>query len=320
MESKDAVALKILGERSGRKNLVVVSRDTAVVRSTGKSLFKFEAASKDNPNEDPVSITLDEADAVVDLMSLSALEGVTLFGPSVVVPPILALPTPPITVNPTTNNLVLAECDTFSETITVTVPKNTALPKADIYFLADTTGSMTSILASVKAGAGAILAALGGGPLDVVFGVGNYKDFPIPLSSPYAFQHQLNPTANAVNVTNAINAWTASDGRDGPEGQLFALNQLAQNPGGSIGWRANSKRIIVWFGDAPGHDPVCKAISGAGQDVTEASATANLVNQKITVLAISTVTGFPAGLDDNPVATSLDYAPTCPVEIGRAHV
>jgi len=63
-----------------------------------------------------------------------------------------------------------------------------------------------------------------------------------------------------------------------------------------MGWRSLSKRIIVWFGDAPGHDPICAAVSG-GAPITEASVTTKLAAEGIAVLAISTAN---PGLDDDP--------------------
>jgi hypothetical protein len=111
-------------------------------------------------------------------------------------------------------------------------------------------------------------------------------------------------------VTTAVSTWLASDGGDIPEGQLFALQQIATDP--AIGWRPGSKRILVWFGDAPGHDPVCAAISGASADVTETTATAALVAAGITVVAIGTDTGTAGALDGDPTAGSTDYG-ACPV-------
>ena len=139
----------------------------------------------------------------------------------------------------------------------MTVPVSGATPKADVYLLADTTGSMGSVIDAVKLGVGAIVGnpALAG--FDVAYGVGNYKDFP---NDPYAFDNQLSPTTDTTQVSAAIGTWTADGGCDGPEGQLFALHRLATDP--AIGWRPDARRIIVWFGDAPGHDPVCAAISG----------------------------------------------------------
>lgn len=216
--------------------------------------------------------------------------------------PAVPLATP--TIQPDTNVLTLNPGDVFNETITVTIPRNAGPAKADIYFLADTTASMTSILNAVRVGANNILTALNGLGADLAFGVGNYKDF---LSGdPYAFQHQLSPTNVVASVTTAINAWFAIGGGDAPEADLFALDSLAVPPGGSIGWRAASKRIIVWFGDAPSHDPICAAASG-GAAITEASASAKLVTEGITVLAISTAN---PGLDDDPT-TGTGYVPVC---------
>lgn len=217
-----------------------------------------------------------------------------------------ALPLGPVTINPATNVLTLNPGDTFNETITVTIPKSAGPVKADVYFLADTTGSMGSILGAVQAGANNILSALGGLGADLAFGVGNYRDF--LTSDPFAFQHQLSPAPAGPPVTAAINAWTLGDGGDAPEADLFALDTVAVPPGGTIGWRAGSKRIIVWFGDAPGHDPICPAVSGQANAITEASVTAKLVAEGITVLAISTAS---PGLDDDPKLGASGYDPLC---------
>jgi hypothetical protein len=211
----------------------------------------------------------------------------------------------PVTIQPDTNVLTRNPGDTIDETITVTIPKNAGPAKVDVYFLADTTGSMGSILGAVQAGANNVLAALNGLGADMMFGVGNYKDF--ASGDPYAFQHQVSPTNTVPVVTAAIGAWTAAGGGDTPEADLFALDSLAVPPGGVIGWRAGSKRIVVWFGDAPGHDPICTAVSGA-PPVTEVSATQKLVAETITVLAISTA---KPGLDDDPKLGESGYDAHC---------
>lgn len=218
-----------------------------------------------------------------------------------------------VTIQPNTNVLTLNPGETLDETITVTIQKNAGTPKADVYFLADTTGSMGGVLAAVQAGANNILTTLSGLGLDLMFGVGNYKDF--PPASPSPFSHQLAPTNIAATITTAIGAWSASGGGDIPEGQFLALDRLAQPPGGSVGWRPSAKRIIVWFGDAPGHDPICTALSGLGSAITEASVTARLVTEEMAVLAISTAT---PGLDANPVPGSTDYTGTCGAPAGTA--
>lgn len=221
-----------------------------------------------------------------------------------------------ITIDPNTNVFTLREGEVTSETLTVTVEAQAVTSKADVYLLADTTGSMYYILDSVKSGAGTlvneIVAALP--ETDLRFAVGNYKDFPY---DPYAFDHQLSLTSDLSAVQAAIGNWTSGGGYDGSEGQFFALDRLADDAdpaGGSIGWRGDAEKIVVWFGDAPAHDPVCGAISGLPYDITEASVTTKLTDANISVIAISTITGYPAGLDDDPTSPANDYSGYCSID------
>ena len=156
-----------------------------------------------------------------------------------------------MTIDPKSNEWTLSKCEVGRETIHVTIPPSGASPKADVYLLADTTGSMTGILDAVKAGASSILNHPGLAGFDVAWGVGNYRDFPVGTGlNSYAFQHQLAPTTVKPDADAAISTWTADEGSDGSEGQLNALQLLATDA--SIGWRADAKPIVVWFGDAPG--------------------------------------------------------------------
>ncbi|MGH2732238.1 MAG: hypothetical protein ACRDJG_04755, partial [Actinomycetota bacterium] len=159
-----------------------------------------------------------------------------------------------VTISPATNDLTLSKDDALAETVKVAIPASGAGANVDVYFLADTTGSMNKALAAVKSGLSTILAAVGGLGADVQFGVGDYKDFPAPATGgqPHAFKHQCSLTPNHDDIKMEIDAWQTTPGRDTPEAQLYALDQLAESPGGQIGWRADSKRIIVWFGDAAG--------------------------------------------------------------------
>jgi hypothetical protein len=289
------------------------------LRSTDEPIHRFRIASAADGNGPRHEIVLAQSGAELNIEEIEKRDGVVYFPASLDLITGTAapagVPAGSITISPAENKIELDPGDSFSETITVTVPANAAVAKADVYFLADTTGSMTNILNAVKTGAGTILTQLNALGLDIVFGVGNYKDFPIgPGGGPYAFQHQLNPGNAAPAITAAINTWTAVGGVDTPEGQLYALAKLAQAPGGTIGWRPASKRIIVWFGDAPGHDPVCVAISGEPAAITEASVIAGLVAQSITVLAISTAT---PGLDDDPKAGATNYNAKCGAPAGN---
>jgi hypothetical protein len=185
--------------------------------------------------------------------------------------------------------------------------------------MADTTGSMGGILNAVKTGANDIVdglqAELPG--VDLAFGVGNYKDFP---RDTYAFKHQVNLTTDTAAVKTGINQWYADGGWDWPEGQFFALDQIASDTdpdGGTIGWRAGTKKMIVWFGDAPAHDPVCSAISGLSYDITEDSIIAKLQSANISVIALST--GSRGGLDSNMGGSDYNsYCGSSSISAGQA--
>ena len=130
---------------------------------------------------------------------------------------------------------------------------------------------MGSYIAAVKASAASILAGTTGFG-DVRWGVGEYKDF----GDSYAYRLNTGITSTVASVTAGINLWSASGGGDYPEANLYALNSLATDP--ATLWRTGSAKILVWFGDASGHDP-----SGG---ITEAAATAALVAKGIKAEAL----------------------------------
>jgi hypothetical protein len=117
--------------------------------------------------------------------------------------------------------------------------------KVDLFFLGDNTGSMGGTINSAKHGATTIMNGLTG---DYRFGVGSYLGDPIE-GEPNAYTQNTALTSSKSDAQTGINAWFASGGGDTPEANLFALKQVADN----AGWRADAQRLIVWFGDAPGH-------------------------------------------------------------------
>jgi hypothetical protein len=106
---------------------------------------------------------------------------------------------------------------------------------------------------------------------DVAFGVGEYKD----VGDSFVYRLNQDITTNTVNVQTGINAWFADGGGDTPEANLYGLDQVATG----ASWRTDSTRILIWFGDAPGHDP--------SLGVDEATATADLQSANIAVQAIN---------------------------------
>lgn len=289
-----ARAKSLLEQKLGKTNIHLLEKGAEV----DAGVFHFKAAAEKGPNSPSASVFLSAAGEPVSLKKAAAARALV---DSAKLKLALA-DAASISINPAFNDLTLNEGDRFDELITVTVPANLVTPKADVYLLADTTGSMTEEIAAVVAGINSIVSSVSGLGLDVAFGVGFYRDF--PGTNP-CFSHLLSPTSVVGDINTAVGSLFADGGDDGSEGQFFALDQLAKNPGNLIGWRNNSKKIIVMFGDAPGHDPVCNSVSGIGYDITEASVTADLQAQNITLIAVSVTGG--EGLDGNPSASTGDY-------------
>ncbi len=172
--------------------------------------------------------------------------------------------------------LDVGESVTIKKTVTVDEGAPTT-SKVDVFFLADNTGSMGSAINSVRAAASSILsaaAALG----DVHFGVGRYLGE--VGNSSFSLITQL--TGTQATAQAGINAWFASGGGDGPEANLYGLERSAVE----TAWRTGSERILVWFGDAPGHDPSPAGSTPTSGKVTEADAIAALQAKSINVQAI----------------------------------
>ncbi|MEU4805117.1 RICIN domain-containing protein [Actinosynnema sp. NPDC023587] len=200
----------------------------------------------------------------------------------------------------------------------VRLPGSGVIPQIDVYFLVDSTGSMGGIINAVRARVEDILNRLvseaGTVGADVRFGVGNYRDMGFPVAQ--RFHHQVSLTSDPTAAAVGIRAWDLAGGATTPEGQFFALDHLAQPPGGSIGWRADAKRIILWIGDAPGHDPICPAVSGLTYDITETSVTVKLQAQGIVALVISTPSGSSGpglDVDPKPLSDGTPYRGNCTI-------
>lgn len=149
-------------------------------------------------------------------------------------------------INPNTVSATLGVGGSVTIHKTITLAREGAT-NVDVFFLADNTGSMGSTIAAAKAGATAIVGAL---PTTYQYGVGRYVGDPSEGVAPgTAYQTIQGLTTNTAAVQTGINAWFASGGGDTPEGNFFALQQVAN----TIAWRPEAQRLIVWFGDAPSH-------------------------------------------------------------------
>lgn len=191
-------------------------------------------------------------------------------------------------ISPETFSATLAVGESVTITKTVTVSAGTPTSsKVDVFFLMDETGSMGGPISTVKTAAASILAStLGLG--DVAFAVGGYRD----QGDSFAYRLLTDVTTDSAAIQTGINTWSASGGGDTPEANLYALEQAAT----TTSWRSGSERILIWFGDAPGHDPRLGS--------TEASATSALVTAGIAVQAVST----GGNLDSTGQATRISTA------------
>lgn len=144
---------------------------------------------------------------------------------------------------------------------------------------------MGPAIANVRTQLGAIMTTVQAAQPDAQFAVTSYRD----VGEPRTFVVGTDLTGNAATVQSAINSLTAAGGGDGPEAQLNALWQVGDG-GDAISFRADSTRMVVWFGDAPGHDP--------SNGHTEADATASLQGVDAQVIGISVNTGgYPLGIN-----------------------
>lgn len=143
------------------------------------------------------------------------------------------------------------------DTITVELPES--VPKGDVVFVFDTTGSMYWIINNMKTKAITIMNGIRASIPDTHFGVGSHGDYngtytsynytqPYGSSTDYAFTKDLDITGNTTAVQLAINNTVPTSGLDGPECISRAVWETL-----SYSWRDGAKRIVVYFGDAPPH-------------------------------------------------------------------
>ena len=195
------------------------------------------------------------------------------------------------TLDPASVTQTLRPGDAFDVSKTVTTPP--IPPRPDICFLADTTGSMGGAILNVRNNATMIMNLVRAVQPDSQFCAAQYRD----AGDTPVFQVDQIVTATTADVQTAINTWAAGGGGDTPEGQLHALTLLTS----AAGFRPDSTRIIVWFGDASGHDP-----SVGGE--TLASTIAALTGGSVRVIAINVDSGSGDGLDATGQASAITAA------------
>jgi hypothetical protein len=155
-------------------------------------------------------------------------------------------------VDPETFEATLRIGDSVTINKTVTIDKTGILP-VDVVFMTDATGSMRTAIDNVQSISEGLLAGLQGVYTDIRFGAASYRDFPVlPFGRPtdYPFRLEQNLTFDTDAVVDAIETWVPSGGNDIPEANFYALEQVASQ----ASWRAEAAKVVVWFGDNPGHE------------------------------------------------------------------
>jgi hypothetical protein len=235
-------------------------------------------------------------------------------------------------VDPATVDRAVNPGDTIHVTKTVTTP--VIPPKPDIVLVVDETSSMTGAINNVKSEMGTIISTVKASQPDAQFAVVSYKDF----GDPDPFQVNTDLTADETTAQNAVNGLTAAGGGDLEEAQINALWQVGDG-GDAISFRPGSSRIVVWFGDAPGHDPsgghtladAIASLQGVGAQVVAISVGFNQLNATGQATAITTATsgtftsGIPAGGLSDAILAGLSNLPaevsaatTCDTGLGVA--
>lgn len=136
-----------------------------------------------------------------------------------------------------------------SGTVEQAIPTTEVPPDPDVFFLADTTSSMGAPIASVRRGSAGIVSGVLGSEPSARFGVAEYRD---TSADPLPFRVNQDLAAEPSAVASGIREWVAAGGGDVPEDSLNALYRLAT---GAVSFRGGGTRMVLWFGDAPSHDP-----------------------------------------------------------------
>lgn len=155
-------------------------------------------------------------------------------------------------VSPVSLEATLAPGASVHEVKTVTLPG--IIPKADVLFAFDLTGSMGSVLNTAKAKAAEIMTQLDTLIADAQYGVASFMDYPGYYAYPgyannyggygdYPYRLDQPVTADRTAVVASVNSLTLGYGWDGPESYSRMLYESYADP--AIAWRDGSRRIEI---------------------------------------------------------------------------
>jgi hypothetical protein len=170
-----------------------------------------------------------------------------------------------VAVSPAAVTESLRPGETKSIEVTVVLPGS--VPKGDVVFVFDTTGSLYKVLDSMKVLGEEVMNQIRAAIPDTRFGVGSFMDYPQTYdnyygyvcnggpcmyghapSGDYAFRTDLDLTPDILLAGDAIRAIQPGSGGDGPQDYARALYESQ-----FYDWSSGSQKIVVMFGDAEAH-------------------------------------------------------------------
>jgi hypothetical protein len=150
---------------------------------------------------------------------------------------------------------------------------STNIPALDVFFVMDTTGSMSGEINNLKSSLNTVVVpGITAAVANSEFGVGYHDDFPVDgygggADQPFKLVTPI--TSVAADVTTGVNSLTISDGADGPESGIEGIYQAATGDGlagpsptfvavnhtgiGGVQFRAGTMPVIVPISDADSH-------------------------------------------------------------------
>jgi hypothetical protein len=166
------------------------------------------------------------------------------------------------TITPSTLNATLRPGQSVSEHKIVFLPGT--IPKGDVIFAIDCTGSMSGAIATTKTQAINIMNTIGTLISDCQFGLMSFMDYPhsydsfgysatygAASSGDYAYKLNQPITSDTTTVSNAINALYIGYGVDAPQDYARIIFESYSDT--TIGWRTGARHIVIILGDSVPH-------------------------------------------------------------------
>jgi hypothetical protein len=174
-----------------------------------------------------------------------------------------------VAVVPATVTATLSPGEPQSVQITLSLPGS--VPRGDVVFIFDTTGSMSNVLRTMQTQGIDVMGQIRNSIPDTRFGVASFMDYPKiydnyyeyqcpdqnlgglcmygdPSVGDYAYKKDLDLTPDIGTASAAINGIPRGSGGDGPQDYARAIYESQ-----FFSWDDGAKKIVVVFGDAAPH-------------------------------------------------------------------